>query len=56
MIPVSYTHLYCPLKYWPNTGVEGGVGGSTNPNIYLFPISTSAINKNSNLRQTEGWS
>ena len=44
------------LKYWPNTGVEGGVGGSTNPNIYLFPISTSAINKNSNLRQTEGWS
>ena len=55
-IRLGYIDTYCPLKYWPNTGVEGGVGGSTNPNIYLFPISTSAINKNSNLRQTEGWS
>ena len=55
-IRLGYIDTYCPLKYWPNTGVEGGVGGSTNPNIYLFPISTSAINKNSHLRQTEGWS
>ncbi len=29
---------------------------ANNPNILLWPISTSAINKNNKLRQTEGWS
>lgn len=27
-----------------------------NPNILLWPISQSAINKNNKLVQTEGWS
>lgn len=55
-IRLGYIDTYCPLKYWPNTGVEGGVGGSTNPNIYLFPVSKSAINKNTKITQTNGWS
>lgn len=55
-IRLGYIDTYCPLKYWPNTGVEGGVGGSMNPNIYLFPVSTSAMNKNNKITQTNGWS
>ncbi len=29
---------------------------ASNPNILLWPISSSSLNKNYNLRQTEGWS
>ena len=29
---------------------------ANNPNILLWPISQSSINKNNKLRQTEGWS
>jgi hypothetical protein len=55
-IRLGYIDTYCPLKYWPNTGVMGGVGGSTNPNILVSPVSTTAINRNSNIKQTQGWS
>ncbi len=55
-IRLGYIDDYCPLKYWPNTGVQGGVGGSTNPNILVSPVSTTAMNRNSNIKQTKGWS
>lgn len=35
-IRLGYIDTYCPLKYWPNTGVEGGVA------VRRTPTSTSS--------------
>ena len=55
-IRLGYIDTYCPLKYWSNTGVQGGVGGSTNPNILVFPVRREAMTLNNNITQTKGWS
>ncbi len=39
-------------KYNPDIAAKKG----SNPNILLWPISNAALNKNYNLRQTNGWS
>ena len=49
-------------KIWqmePNSEIPGQTFESMrakNPNILLWPIPQSSINKNSNLHQIEGWS